>query len=92
MLFESYISEIIGNNATGFRYNTDFKEYVISNEFKLASEERLTIRDASIGKILYSEKAQQIIYVAIGVYDGGIVTTDFLCEFFTRFGIDPREY
>lgn len=75
-----------------FKYNSDFKEYVVFDEFQLVGEESKSIRGAKIGKILYSEKDQRIIYVAVGVYDGGMVTTDFLCQYFDRFDIDPTKY
>lgn len=90
--FQSYISEKTGNSAVKFKYDSDFKEYVIFDEFQLNGEESKSIRGAKIGKILYSEKDQRIIYVAIGVYDGGMVTTDFLCQYFERFDIDPTKY
>lgn len=90
--FQSYVSEKTGNSAVKFKYNSDFKEYVVFDEFQLVGEESKSIRGAKIGKILYSEKDQRIIYVAIGVYDGGMVTTDFLCKYFERFDIDPTKY
>jgi len=94
--FESYLSQNIGDNSVDFQYDSDFKEYVISNELQLWSvkgeEKDIHIKDAKIRKILYSEKNHQIIYVALGVYDGGAVKTDFLCEYFNRFGIDPVRY
>ena len=90
--FQSYVYEKIGNSAMNFKYDSDFKEYVIFDEFQLNGEESKSIRGAKIGKILYSEKNQRIIYVAIGVYDGGMVTTDFLCKYFERFDIDPIKY
>lgn len=90
--FQSYVFEKIGDGAIDFQYDLDFKEYVISDEFQLAGEESHGIRSAKIGKILYSEKDHRVIYVAIGVYDGGLVKTDFLCEYFNRFEIDPTNY
>ncbi len=90
--FQSYISDKIGNSAVNFKYDSDFKEYVLSDDFQLNDEGSKSIRGAKIGKILYSEKDQRIIYVAIGVYDGGMVTTDFLCKYFDRFAIDPIKY
>ncbi len=90
--FQSHVLEKTGNNATEFQCDLDFKEYVISNEFQLIGEDSDGISRAKIGKILYSENEHRIIYVAIGVYDGGLVDTDFLCEYFNRFDIDPKNY
>lgn len=92
--FESYISDKTGGNAVDFEYDSDFKEYVVSDNFELVDfdDESACISYAKIGKILYSEKEQRIIYVALGVYDGGFAETDYLCVYFNRFGIDPLEY
>lgn len=98
-VFQAYISQNIGRNVTDFRYDETYKEYIIADEFRLSSpeeDEELTapyhIRYAKVGKILYSQTEQRIIYIAMGVYDGGIAKTDFLCEYFNRFNIDPLEY
>lgn len=50
------------------------------------------IMRAKIRKILYSPETQTIIYVALGVYDGGGVGTNYLNTFFNRFDLDPLEY
>lgn len=47
---------------------------------------------AKIRKIMYSAENQTIIYVAIGVHDGGGIGTNYLNAFFDRFQIDPFEY
>ena len=47
---------------------------------------------SKIRKILYSLETQTVIYVAIGVYDGGGIGTNYLNKFFDRFQIDPDEY
>lgn len=91
--FKSYIAEKIGDGATAFEYDPDFKEYIVLDFYLLSSfGNELTIDDAGIGKILYSEKDQRIIYVALAVYDGGATSADFLCVYFERFGIDPVAY
>ena len=93
--FESYILMKTGGKAVEFSYDSDFKEYVISDILDLQTEEgekTYNIGGAKIGKILYSEKDHRIIYVAIGVYDGGLAKTSFLCEYFNRFNIDPLKY
>ena len=75
-------------------------EYKIDNSFdihitdprRLEENPGHAIESAGIKKILYCAETQTIIYVAIGVYDGGGVETDYLCVFFERFDIDPVEY
>ena len=90
--FKAYIGDEICGKSVEFKYDSDFKEYIVSDEFQPTGSERNGIRYAKIGKILYSEANQRIIYVAMGVYDGGGVTTDFLCEYFNRFNINPATY
>lgn len=77
-----------------------YKEYSIENVLELdidavddpSSIFYRQILYAKIGKILYSPEEQRIIYVAIGVYDGGGIGTNYLNVFFERFQIDPIEY
>jgi len=98
--FQAFIDEHVGKNVSDFFYDTNFKEYVIADELDLYELDQKTsnvdvfyhILSAKIGKILYSEKTQQIICIALGVYDGGVVTTEFLCNYFDRFDIDPYHY
>lgn len=98
--FQAFIDEHVGKNVSDFSYDTNFKEYVIADELGLIVLDQKTsnadgfyhIQCAKIGKILYSEKTQQIICIALGVYDGGMVTTDFLCNYFDRFDIEPYHY
>ena len=82
-----------------FAFDPDYMEYSIVDELELSTHwedgreyEYPHIMEAEIGKILYTPKEQKIIYVAIGVYDGGGVTTEFLSVFFERFNIDPVLY
>lgn len=98
--FQTFVADNIAQNTSEFYYDARFKEYTIADKLQLSTlslensdgTTALHIQSANIGKILYSKETQQIIYVAIGVYDGGIVTTDFLCEYFNRFQIDPSKY
>lgn len=96
--FQSFITDNIGTNTTEFPYAPEYRQYVVSDIFSLSSPEkqnaanRYAISYAKIGKILYCEETQQIIYIAMGVYDGGIAKTDFLNVYFNRFSIDPVEY
>lgn len=83
-----------------FAFDESFMEYNIENGFDISerslkestAEQGFAIHCAKIRKILYSSETQTIIYVALGVYDGGGATTDYLCVFFDRFSIDPAEY
>ena len=97
-VFQSFIRDNIGTATTQFSYAPEYKQYVVSDVFSLSSPEkrndsnRYSISYAKIGKILYCEETQQIVYIALGVYDGGVAKTDFLNVYFNRFGIDPIEY
>lgn len=51
-----------------------------------------SIDSAKIAKILVDQEEHRIVFVAFGVHDGGGSSTDFFCEYFDRFGIDPKEY
>lgn len=90
---ESHITELTKSN---FRYDDSYWEYTVIDEFYPDPPEDgrndIHIRYAKIGKILCCPDKQEVIFVALGVYDGGVVKTDFLCVYFERFQIDPREY
>ena len=82
-----------------FAFDPDYMEYCIVDELELSTHwedggayEHPHIMEAEIGKILYAPEEQKIIYVAIAVYDGGGVTTEFLSVFFERFNINPVSY
>lgn len=99
--FQAYISNITSEgNWKDFIYAPGYKEYCIEDVIDLDIDETddpssLFYRQivyAKIRKILYSPEEQRIIYVAIGVYDGGGIGTNYLNVFFDRFQIDPVEY
>lgn len=99
--FQTYISEITSDeNWQDFSYAPGYKEYSIENVLELdidavddpSSVFYRQILYAKIRKVLYSPEEQRIIYVAIGVYDGGGIGTNYLNVFFDRFQIDPVEY
>lgn len=82
-----------------FPYDPSFSEYIVSDIIQCSQVDamgnmpsRIHIPYAKIGKILCSPEEQRLIFVALGVYDGGIATTDFLTVYFDRFQIDPLEY
>lgn len=90
---ESYTKELAKDK---FRYDEAYWEYTIVDEFYPDPPENgnndIHIRYAKIGKILCCPEKQEVIFVALGVYDGGVAKTDFLCVYFDRFRINPREY
>ena len=99
--FLEYISEITDEeNWQNFAYASGYKEYSIENVFELDIDETddpssifyRQIIHAKIRKVLYSQEEQRIIYIAIGVYDGGGTGTNYFNTFFERFQIDPEEY
>lgn len=99
--FQEYIAEITcDENWQDFTYASGYKEYCIENVFDLDIDETddptsifyRQIVYAKVRKILYSAEEQRIIYVAIGVYDGGGIGTNYLNVFFERFQIKPIEY
>ena len=95
--YKAFVQEHTADlNQQEFRYDAAYQEYVVIDEFRPSSQEYenedIHIQYAKIGKILCCHEKQEVIFVALGVYDGGVVTTDFLCVYFDRFQIDPREY
>ena len=85
----------VGLSQQEFRYDAAYQEYTVIDEFEPSSEYEngiVSIRYAKIGKILCCPDKQEVIFVALGVYDGGVARTDFLCVYFNRFQIDPKEY
>ena len=97
--YAAYVSAYVETGLCNtFAYDESFKEYAISNEFVLVSsmdsdaENGEYISIAKVGKVLFSDDEQRVIYVAIGMHDGGGATTKELGSFFERFNIDPTEY
>ena len=98
--YQAFINRVTkGKTETQFLYDNTFIEYTIADVFRPVNQQASPIEDvgvkisfAEIGKILCSPGDQRIIFVALGVYDGGIATTNFLTVYFDRFEIDPLEY
>lgn len=98
--YNAFVAEhTAGMDGTKFLYAPEYTEYSIANTFALVISENksadtgiASIGSARIGKILCKPTERRVIFVAMGVYDGGIVKTDFLSVFFDRFQINPREY
>lgn len=98
-VFEQFIQEYTDPTKTAvFPYDADYMDYTVSNTFQLTrfreenTAEYIHIDYAKIGRILYDEDAQHIIFYAMCMYDGGYSSTEHFGDFFTRFGIDPYEY
>lgn len=91
-----------GIEGKAFRFDDSFVEYSINDRVRLSAQydretgayplANINFQYADIRKILCSEEEQRIIFVSIGVHDGGAATADYLCVFFDRFSIDPLEY
>lgn len=99
--FQSYIGTVTkGEQLQTFAYDDAYSEYVIAESFELHPNAKTdddpsdgySIQYAKIGKILINDEKNEIIYYALGVYDGGGVHTDYLRQYFTRFNIDPLQY
>lgn len=83
--------------ATIFDWDTRFMEYSVSNVFDTdwtskSDEKGYPIQYARIGKVLYSQDDQRIIFWALGVWDGGEAGTAHLHHFFDRFQIAILDY
>ena len=96
-LFSSFIDKTIQReNTTDFQYDNTFQEYSIRNQFDLSMTRQTSngtypIQYAVVGKILFSEQDQRVIFWALGVWDGG-ENTNQLNTFFSRFDIDAYDY
>lgn len=79
-----------------FMFDQTYTEYSISNVLRLDALQseagKYAISYAEIGKILFSIDEQRIIFIALGVYDGGGTYTSELNQFFSRFSIDCAQY
>lgn len=99
-VYQDFIKQkTAGLDGVPFFYDSSFTEYVLSDIFEpinlngsLDMDAPVHIGYAKIGKILCSKEEQRIIFVALGVYDGGVTKTDFLTVYFNRFEIDPTKY
>lgn len=87
-----------GTICKPFTFAPEYQEYRIDNLLEIGEQEggnrRIApiIHQAQIGLVLFSRSDQRIVFIALGVYDGGGVTTDNLRYFFDRFDINPWQY
>lgn len=91
-----------------FHYDPSFQEYILrSSETGMVYDHIMLgrlqdniygpgtcygIDYADIAKILVDHDAHRIIYIAMSVFDGGASDTEWFNTYFSRFGIDPKEY
>lgn len=95
--FSEFIARYVDANASQpFMFDDAYNICIVSNDLDLDSiagnTSKYSISFAKIGNILYSVDEQRIIFVAIGVYDGGGTFTNELNFFFDRFSVDPMRY
>lgn len=96
-IFEQFLDEYVClEECKPFAFDQNYTEYSISNVLRLDALQpeagKYAISYAEIGKILFSIDEQRIIFIALGVYDGGGTYTSELNHFFSRFSIDCAQY
>lgn len=93
--FAEYLSKVTQSyTMVPFEHTNGLYECNISDIIRLDTYARTApypVKEAKIGKILFSSEAQKIIFVAIGV-DGHRAYTDDISYFFSVFDIDPKHY
>jgi len=96
--YRAFLDSYVDNKQTkAFSYDEAYMEYSISNILDIDSSKTgdhggYPIHQAEIGKILYNDSEQRILFFAMGEYDGGGTETTALDYFFEEFGIDVAEY
>ena len=94
------LKEMITGNTicSDFEYAPEYQVFWINDYLLISEQEEYNridppvIQDAEIGLILFSDSNQQFIYIALGAYDGGGVTTEELNYFFDRFHVNPWRF
>ncbi|MBR3778596.1 MAG: hypothetical protein IKL13_02590 [Clostridia bacterium] len=101
--YTAFLSDVIGDAVCEpFRFDSDYQAYYVANYLTLTrlyedklvdpKENPLHIGNAKVGLVLFSEKEQRFVFVALGMFDGGGATVEELGFFFDRFEIDPQAY
>lgn len=95
--FEEFLSSYVNQyQNVPFSNGTSFSVFPISNVLRLVTPAKqngaYAISYAEIGNILYSVDDQKIIFMALGVYDGGGTDTSELSYFINKFQIDVLDY
>ena len=91
--YEEYLSTL-GNGKTPhmFAYDNRYSVYTIEETidiFQIENSKKYFIEYAKLGQILFSKDEQRIIFIAMGVFDGGYTTTEDLNYYWSRFNIEP---
>lgn len=92
-----------GKNCEVFTYDEAYQCYTITSPWIVLDDKapckecgtkptHYHINSADIELMLVQPDTQRIIFVGLGVFDGGGVDTYDLCWFFDRFSIDPLVY
>ncbi len=100
--YNAFVAEYTeGLTGTIFEYDEAFTDYTIDQQLSItvwddSGKEVYLFSDIALelvkmGKILCCDDEQRIIFVAIGVWDGGMVNADLLCTYFNRFAINPLD-
>lgn len=95
--YEAYLRKVLAGRPTQpFYFDNAYQEYVVCDFFRLdpydSTSDKHVMDAALIGKFLFCDEEQRIIYVAMGLADGGGGTVERLSTYFPRFGIDPDVY
>ena len=94
--YTSFLSSVIGDEVCEpFYFDPAYRVYYVSNYLTLDESSEggaLFIDNARVGLVLFSEEEQRMVFVALGLYDGGGTYVKELSFFFEKFGIDPQEY
>jgi hypothetical protein len=88
---EEYIEYVLEDQFELVYSNDKVKDGMVYYDGEIF-EDPFAISDADVRKIICCPEEQRIIFVAIGVFDGGGTDANFLCAYFNRFNINPREY
>ncbi len=98
--YQLFVSSVVDKTKSNiFVYDQSFFEYTISHEYEICKVswddkygDDFFLETAEVGKILYSDEEQRLIFVAIGMFDGGGAHADEFDRFLNRFDISPKEF
>lgn len=96
--YDAFIDTVVDKDTcTTFEYAPDYQEYIVANCFMLVehnppNDSAPYIEDAEVGRVLFSDSEQKIIFIALGMFDGGGTNADQLGYYFNKFDIDPIDF
>ncbi len=94
--YQAFLDEHIDReNTATFPFEETFMEYSFSNYVDvrvLFNEYDYYWANAKIGKVLYNDAQQRILFYAQGMFDGGGAYVSELNYFFEKFDINIEEY